>query len=87
MPFRALDGLPWEGWLLAIKESKETSIFSLIVEVCDAAQSKLAHYVGNIDNAIGQAVDLLKRAAMASMHIRKASNIPIVKVLTMLRDT
>ena len=49
------------------------------MEVCDAAQSKLAHYVGNIDNAIGQAVDLLKRAAMASMHIRKASNIRVIR--------
>ena len=57
--------------MLAISELKETRIFSLIVEVCDAAQSKLAHDVSNIDNAIGQAVDLLKRAAMAFMHIRK----------------
>ena len=62
-------------------------MFPLIVDVCDAAQSKLAHDVSNIDNAIGQAVDHPKRAAMATMHIRKTSNIPIMKVLTMLRDT
>ena len=73
--------------MLAISELKETSIFSLIVEICYPAQSKVANDISNIDNSAGQAVDLLKRAAMASMHIRKASNIPIVKVLTMLRDT